>query len=335
MTIAVATVGRAVDAARSALRASLGDRVRSAGPDRTEALALDGTGLMQHASVTLLGGTLRVVHVSPPERTRFEGFLDGIQRSTTIAYVDGVPLMHGTAAAAIRERDGDGRMTTWRVPRIDHAVYASRGLLGDPTWNDLGVILAARGHGLYDSDDNLPITSRHPSSLLRQALDSLSRVRNDLERAVGDSWCDADAARPLYVDGSLRTSHAMMRSVGVVGVVKSHATLYVPDDALGLVTALGAGQRTSVIVALDDAARPRFLTWYLRLRSAAGRDPFFGLIRVECGVRDAGEREAEEHATAVSAWLLAERSPIARPDARWDVMPYAIRDCEVYLRAVA
>ncbi len=335
MSTGVSSVGRAVDAARSALRASLGDRVRTAGPDRTEALAQDGTALMQHAAVTLLGGALRVSDVPLPARATFEGFLDGIQRSTTIAYVDGVPLLHGTAAAAIRARGDDGRMTTWRAPRIDHAIYASRALIGDETWNDVGEILAVRGQSLYDSDDALPVTSRHPSSLLRQALDALSRVRNDLERAVGDAWCDAHPLRPLYVDGSVRTSHAMMRSPGVIGVVKSHATLYVPDEALGLVTALGAGQRTSVIVALDTADRPRFLTWYLRLRSAAGHDPFFGLIRAECGVRDADERAAESHADAASAWLLAERSPIARPDARWDVMPYAIRDCEVYLRAVA
>lgn len=296
---------------------------------------MDGAALMQHASVTMLGGALRVSDVPLPARASFEGFLDGIQRSTTIAYVDGVPLLHGTAAAAIRVRDTDGRMATWRAPRIDHAVYGSRELLGDVAWNDVGAILDSRGQSLYDSDDALPVTSRHPSFLLRQALDALARVRNDLERAVGDTWCEVHADRPLYVDGSVRTSHAMMRSAGVVGVVKSHATLYVPDEALGVVTALEAGQRTSVIVALDSAARPRFFTWYLRLRNAAGRDPFFGLIRVECGVRDADDRAAELHADATSAWLLAERSPIARPDARWDVMPYAIRDCEVYLRAVA
>ncbi len=335
VSTAAPPVGRAVDAARTALRASLGDRVRTAGPDRTEALAQDGAALMQHAAVTMLGGALRVCDVVPPEHASFEGFLDGIQRSSTIAYVDGVPLLHGTAAATIRERDDAGRMTTWRAPRIDHAVYASRVLLGDATWNDLGAILGVRGQSVHDSDDALPVTSRHPSALLRQGLDALSRVRNDLERAVGDDWCEAHPDRPLYVDGSVRTSHAMMRSSGVIGVVKSHATLYVPDDALPLVTALDAGQRTSVIAALDTAARPRFLTWYLRLRNAAGRDPFFGLIRVECGVRDADERAAELHADAASRWLLAERSPVARPDARWDVMPYAIRDCEVYLRAVA
>ena len=328
-------VGRAVDAARSSLRAALGNRVRSAGPDRTEALAQDGTPLLKHASVSLLGGTLRRSDVPQARVARFEGFLDGIQRSTTIAYVDGVPLLHGTAAAAIRERAADGRMRTWRAPVIGHAIYASRALLGDATWQQLSDVLAARNHAMRDSDDNLAVPSRHPSSLLRQSLDALSRVRNDMERAIGDAWCDAHAERPLYVDGSVRTSSAMMRSAGVVGVVKSHATLYVGDDALPLVSTLEAGQRTSVIVAQDDSGRPRFITWYLRLRSPAGRDPFFGLIRAETGVRDGDVQAIEAQADAVSAWLLAERAPLAKPDARWDVMPYAIRDCEVYLRAVA
>ena len=335
MSSTAPVVGRALDSARSALRESLGDRVRSAGPDRTEALAQDGTPLLEHASVMLVGGALRVMTVPAPRCATFEGFLDGIQRSSTIAYVDGVPLLHGTAAAAIRERDVDGRMSTWRLPSVDHAVYASRGLLGDTTWWQLEQILEGRGHSVRDSDNGLPVPSRHPSALLRQGLDALSRVRNDLERAMGDAWCEAHPARPLYVDGSVRTSHAMMRSAGAVGVVKSHATLYVPDDVLPLVSALDAGQRTSVIAALDSSDRPRFFTWYLRLRSAAERDPFFGLIRAETGVRDDDAATVEGRADTISAWLLAERSPLAKPDARWDVMPYAIRDCEVYLRAVA
>ena len=335
MSTAVAPVGRAVDAARTLLRAALGDRVRTAGPDRTEALAQDGSTLMRHAAIELLGGALRVVDVPPPRSASFEGFLDGIQRSSTIAYVDGVPLLHGTAAAAIRERNADGRMTTWRSPEVEHAVYASRALLGDATWAQLDEILAVRGQTVRDSDNGVPVPSRHPSALLRQSLDALSRVRNDLERALGDVWCDAHPDRLLYVDGSVRTSHAMMRSAGAVGVVKSHATLYTSDELLPLVTSLEAGQRTSVIAALDGAGRTRFITWYLRLRSAAGRDPFFGLIRAETGTRDGDATTIEAHADTASAWLLAERAPLAKPDARWDVMPYAIRDCEVYLRAVA
>jgi hypothetical protein len=328
-------MGRAVDAARQALRASLGARVRDAGPDRTETLAQDGDSLTTHANVQLLGGELRAIAITAPTHTGFEGFLDGIQRSATIAYVDGVPMLHGTAAAAIRERGDDARMTTWRTPAIDHALYASRSLLGEATWATIREALLARGHAVRDTDNSLAVPSRHPSALLRQGFDALSKQRDSLERSVGDAWCDAHAGRPLYVDGSLRTSHAMLRSAGVVGVVKSHARLYIPDEALPVLHALKAGERTSVIAALGDDQRVRFYTWYLRLRSAAGRDPFFGLIRAECGVQEMSELLAERHATSTSQWLLAERAPIAKPDARWDVMPYAIRDCEVYLRAVA
>ncbi|HYW50160.1 MAG TPA: hypothetical protein VE861_06125 [Gemmatimonadaceae bacterium] len=324
-----------MDAARSSLRAAFGDRVRTGGPDRTEALAADNTPLMEQVSVQLLGDALSVRDVPAPRAAVFEGFLDGIQRSTTIAYIDGVPLLHGTAASTIRERDTDGRMCTWRAPVVEHALYTSRALLGEQTWEHLEQVMTPRGHLLRDSDNGLPVPSRHPSALLRQSLDALSRVRNDMERRIGEQWCDVHAGRPLYVDGSLRTSVAMMRSGGAVGVVKSHATLYVLDDELPVVAALEAMQRTSVIIALDSTSRPRFLTWYLRLRASAGRDPFFGLIRVETGVRDGDVAAVERHADGVSAWLLAERAPLAKPDARWDVMPYAIRDCEVYLRAVA
>ena len=331
----VVPTGRAVDAARSALRAALGDRVRAAGPDRTEALAHDTTPLRAPPDIRTIGGALRVLPVTAPRAPHFDGFLDGIQRSVTIAYLDGVPLLHGTAAAAIRERDREGRLHTWRTPLVDHAVYTSRAMLGDAMWARVADILDTRGHALRDSDDAMPVVSRHPSALLRQGLDALSQARSDLERSVGESWCDAHGERPLYVDGSLRGSRAMLRSTGVAGVVKSHATLYVPDAQLAMVLGLGAGERTSLVAVMDDGERRRHLTWYLRLRSAAGRDPFFGLVRVETGAAEADDAALEAAADRVSCGLLAERSPLARPDARWDVMPYAIRDCEVYLRAVA
>jgi hypothetical protein len=42
-----------------------------------------------------------------------------------------------------------------------------------------------------------------------------------------------------------------------------------------------------------------------------------------------------DRADEVSRWIMAEASPLALPDARWDKMVYGIRDCEEYLRAVA
>ena len=41
-----------------------------------------------------------------------------------------------------------------------------------------------------------------------------------------------------------------------------------------------------------------------------------------------------ERADEVSRWILAEASPLALPDARWDKMVYGVRDCEEFLRAI-
>jgi hypothetical protein len=59
----------------------------------------------------------------------------------------------------------------------------------------------------------------------------------------------------------------------------------------------------------------------------------WGLVRVESAVPNAGEDFAER-ADRISRWILAEASPIALPDARWDKMVYGIRDCEQFLAAV-
>jgi hypothetical protein len=44
--------------------------------------------------------------------------------------------------------------------------------------------------------------------------------------------------------------------------------------------------------------------------------------------------EIGERANEVSRWILAEASPLALPDSRWDKMVYGVRDCEEFLRAV-
>ncbi|MBW3623067.1 MAG: hypothetical protein KY468_06605 [Armatimonadetes bacterium] len=40
-------------------------------------------------------------------------------------------------------------------------------------------------------------------------------------------------------------------------------------------------------------------------------------------------------ADAISAWLMAERQPLASPGPRWDKLLYPIHDCEEYLRSIA
>ena len=77
-------------------------------------------------------------------------------------------------------------------------------------------------------------------------------------------------------------------------------------------------------------------SWYLRLRDPVGHDPMWGLVRVEIAHPETQELHAiGDRADEVSRWILAEASPLALPDARWDKMVYGIRDCEEFLRAVA
>jgi hypothetical protein len=69
------------------------------------------------------------------------------------------------------------------------------------------------------------------------------------------------------------------------------------------------------------------------MRDPVGHDPMWGLVRVE--VANAADREfVGRRADELSLWILAEASPLAMPDARWDKMVYGIRDCEEFLRAV-
>jgi hypothetical protein len=61
----------------------------------------------------------------------------------------------------------------------------------------------------------------------------------------------------------------------------------------------------------------------------------WGLVRVEVRCPDAHQLPSiGERADEISRWILAEVSPLALPDSRWDKMVYGVRDCEEFLRAV-
>ena len=255
----------------------------------------------------------------------FVAFLDGVQQSRVVAYIDGAPIVHGTAAAAVRERR-DRRMHSWHS-RVEHQLYAPRQHLPLEIWERLAPL-----HPIDSSDhaSDEPAPSRHPLSTLEKAVHLAQGHREELEQRLAERWCDLES-RPLFVDGGISGSERVARNGCVVGVVKSHRTLYAVDDALNVVLRLTTAERTSVFL-LEPKRRTAVASWYLRLRDATGRDPTFGLIRVEIA-RDPNQ-DVSARADEVSRWLLAEGSPLALPDSRWDRMAYGIRDAEEFLRAI-
>lgn len=256
----------------------------------------------------------------------FTAFLDGVQASRDIAWLGPVPLVHGRVAAVVRQRV-DARLTTWGAPRVTEALYA-------PWTRGMTYARAAAEESGFDIREVRPSGDApddpHPMRALQDAANAVKQDREAIERDLAADFCNAGAG-VLYLDGGLPAAQAVHDSDRVVGVVKSHQTLYVGGDALATVLALDEGERSSAFL-VESRHRPPVASWYLRLRDPQGRDPFWGLVRLEVPA-DRYTAGGRDLADDCSAWVVAERSPVALPDGRWDTMAYGIRSCEEFLRA--
>jgi hypothetical protein len=207
---------------------------------------------------------------------------------------------------------------------VSQALYAPVARLDSAVARALGARVPLRDTA--DPDD-APAT-QHPQEHTARALTAVQRAREAAELVLLAEWA-ARGHGPLLVDGGISGSVDGSRSDRVVGVVKSHRTLYADAAALPLVLGLREDERTTA-VRLSSPRRNPVASWYVRLRDAAARGPLAGLVRVEV----APTSDLTARADLVSRWLLAERAPVALPDARWDVMVYGVRECEQYLSAI-
>ena len=279
------------------------------------------------------GGAFRPRPVPGDPETRFAGFLDGIQASRIAGYWQGLPIVHGTVAAVIRSRR-DRRLETHGRPLVERSLYIPRALMPSALWDDAvagGLPVVDTGdEGLTGSDPPPDAEAVHPAALAERAVHVVESHRGRLEHSLAEEWCRTEH-EPLYIDGSITGSERVAAVSCAVGIVKRHRTLYVAANALPVAAGLAPGERTTVF-RLAPARRAPVFSWYLRLRDAAGRDPTWGLVRIEVAELDAGL--VTSRADEVSRWVLAERAPLSLPDARWHTMAYGIRDCEEFLRAI-
>jgi hypothetical protein len=274
------------------------------------------------------GSAVRARRVFGEPRPKFAAFLDGTQTSCVVAYVDGVPVVHGTVAAAVRIRR-NRRLTTWHRPIVRRRLYACLRALA-PEHRKL---LQKLDIEIVDTTAATEDLATHPFVLRDETVHRVQEDREDAERELAERWCNHERD-PLFIDGSISGSEKIAVSSCTVGVVKSHRTLYAEGDALQTIFALRRGERSSVF-RVTSPKRVPVASWYLRLRDPAGHDPMWGLVRVEIAYPTHVEMDAVGHqADTISLWILAEASPLAMPDSRWDKMVYGIRDCEEFLRAV-
>lgn len=277
------------------------------------------------AATIVEGSSIRPIRVEGDPVPEFAGFLDGTQETRVVHYLDGYPVLLGTVASVIRARRLR-RMVTWGSgPVVERRLYADRSCLGTAQWDSLGAL----GLPVVDtSDDDGDTEVLHPFASVDRARELVQNHRESLEQRLAAEWC-AKRRDALFVDGGLRGDDRLATASCLVGVVKSHRTLYVKGDGLRAVLALPVGFRSNVLK-IATGRRSPVLSWYLRLRDPRGQDPMWGLVRVEVAMTDDYAARANE----VSRWILAERAPLSVPDGRWDRMMYGVRDVEEFLRAV-
>jgi hypothetical protein len=195
------------------------------------------------------------------------------------------------------------------------------------------VLASLYGDLLMDTSAGAEELLAHPFALRDAAVHLVQAHRESLEHRLAERWCSLERD-PLFIDGGISGSEAVAVSGCTVGVVKSHRTIYAEGAALAVVLGLQHRERSSVF-RITSPKRMPVASWYLRLRDPAGHDSMWGLVRVELAhpapqlLDRIGDRADE-----VSRWILAEVSPLALPDARWDKMAYGVRDCEEFLRAI-
>jgi hypothetical protein len=294
--------------------------------------ALAGDPPILRSAQLVEGSTIRAVRIPDLSRettSDFGAFLDGTQSVRVIAHHFGLPIVLGTVSAAIRVRV-DRRFTTWghQAPRVERKIYAPLRYIPGLASADSSV----QGWQIVDTstaDKDGQYPSEHPVALYEKATRAVDRDREALEDQLAEEWC-ARGEAPLFVDGGISRSARVSASQRAIGVIKSHRTLYVEGDALRIVMGLRRGERSSIF-RVSPRSRNSVLSWYLRLRDAQGHDPMWGLVRVEAADCERPTPRADE----VSRWVIAETSPLALPDGRWDKMSYGIRDCEEFLRAIS
>ncbi len=164
------------------------------------------------------------------------------------------------------------------------------------------------------------------SRLVYLAYDKARKLRQEVEEDLLDAWHATTATSEdwIVVDGALRIAKPRM-----VGLVKSFTRQYLTGEAASALLRLPRGYRTQAFEVYDSWWRGTPVTaWYLRLRDATGRDPRYGLVRVETaqGVRDTAQIDE------VSSWILAERIPSATADARWATLLYPVHFLEQILK---
>jgi len=277
----------------------------------------------EHADL-VEGNELQTHPIPEPRIPHPVSFLNGIERWSVVAYDGVVQVVSAYIAAAVRRRDAGGVLHT-TGERARAFAIAPLDRMSAP----LRQALEQSASDLERVDGDLV---EQPARYLEMVEATVRRARAHLERELAEqSLKDLGADEWLVLDGLLSRSPAVARHPRALGVIKSHGAQFLEGRGLERALTLPAGHRTSVFAVRGGHTRTEVYSWYLRLWPWEGNDLLFGLVRVEARAHP----ETVTRAAALSAWLWAERAPLATPATRWDRLLYPLHHVEEYLKARA
>src|SRR5262245_1794605 len=282
-----------------------------------------GGGDTLHAEV--VEGSELEAHPIPESRVPNPvSFLNGIERWNVRAYDGVIPLVDAYVAAAVRRRDPHGVLHTTGERQRSFVVAALSSMT--PALREL----------LEQSADDIePVDAEfvgQPPRHLEQVEAIVRRARARLERELAEAVLEQlDAAEWLVLDGLLSRSPAVARHPRALGVIKSHGAQFFEGRGLERALTLPVGHRTSVFTVRGGHTRTETYSWYLRLWPWEGNDLLYGLLRIEARAHP----DTVANASALSAWLWAERAPLTTPGTRWGRLLYPLHPVEADRKALA
>jgi len=266
---------------------------------------------------------------STPSPIRF--FLDGSQRTLRAFYCDNVPVITGIVGAAILERDERGE------PRVVPGMLAFKHVWviplqsSLPGLNELIDVIRSHGGEIVDPLDEIePERYGHEllefGGVMERGFKRVGRVRQEVEAALLEHWCmeHGSGTGLVLVDGPLRSVAPC-----AIGLVKSFTRQYLTGEASTALFRLKHGERSAAFSVADgwrDGTRVN--AWYQRHWDATGRDPRHALIRLEMSA-DWHEQPTVDD---VAGWVMRERVPSAKADARWATLLYPVHYLEEILK---
>jgi hypothetical protein len=270
------------------------------------------------------GNELQTHPIPEPRIPNPVSFLNGMQRWSVVAYDGVAQIVNAYVAAAVCRRDDRGVLHATLEKARAFAIAPA-----DRLSPALRALLEQAAPDIEPVDGDLV---EQPARYLEQVESTVRRARAHLERELAEAaTASLGDGEWLVLDGLLSRSPAVARHPRALGVIKSHGAQFLEGRGLERALTLPAGYRTSVFAVRGGHTRTEVYSWYLRLWPWEGNDLLYGLVRVEARAA----AETVKQASALSAWLWAERAPLATPATRWDRLLYPLHHVEEYLKARA